>query len=178
LLLNHPKSDIRDRARQLLAAEVDPNRAKVVAEYQPAAAQLGDAARGKVVFQQKCANCHQVGNVGFVVGPNLQSVANKSASDLLLAILDPSREAQPNFTTYVVETTDGKVLNGLLAAESANSVTLRRAEAKEDVVLRSNIESIASNGKSLMPEGFEKEIPATAMADLLAFMKSLSAPGD
>ena len=41
LLLNHPKSDIRDRARQLLAAEVDPNRAKVVAEYQPAAAQLG-----------------------------------------------------------------------------------------------------------------------------------------
>ncbi len=174
LLLNHPQSDIRDRARQLLAAEVDPNRAKVVAEYQSAAAQLGDAARGKVVFQQKCANCHQIGDVGFVVGPNLQSVANKSPADLLLAILDPSREAQPNFTTYVVETTDGKVLNGLLAAESANSVTLRRVEAKEDVVLRSNIETIASNGKSLMPEGFEKEIPATAMADLLAFLKSLS----
>ncbi|HLQ43103.1 MAG TPA: hypothetical protein VK137_00120, partial [Planctomycetaceae bacterium] len=82
-----------------------------------------------------------------------------------------------NFVVYVVETNDGKVLNGLLAAESANSVTLRRAEAKEDVVLRSNIETIVSNGKSLMPEGFEKDLSAAAIADLLAFVKSLTGPG-
>ena len=64
-------------------------------------------------------------------------------------------------------------MNGLLAAESATSVTLRRAEAKEDVILRSNIETIASNGKSLMPEGFEKDLSMAAVADLLAFIKSL-----
>ena len=103
----------------------------------------------------------------------MQSVANKSPADLLIAILDPNREAQPNFATYVVETQDGKVLNGLLVAESATSVTLRRAEAKEDVVLRSNIETIVSNGKSLMPEGFEKDVPPAAVADLLAYLKSL-----
>ena len=148
----------------------------MIADYQPALELSGDAARGKLVFQQKCSVCHQIAGVGHAVGQNLQSVANKSAADLLVAILDPNREAQPNFTVYVVETQDGKVLNGLLAAESAASVTLRRAEAKEDVVLRSNIESIASNGKSLMPEGFEKELSAAVMADLLAFLKSLAAP--
>ena len=175
LLLNHPKSELRDRAKKLLAGDVDANRAKVIADYKPALETPGDIAKGKLLFQQKCANCHQIGGVGHIVGPNLQSVLNKSTADLLIAILDPNREAQPNFVTYVVETKDGKVLNGLLAAESTTSVTLRRAEAKEDVVLRSNIEEIASNGKSLMPEGFEKDLSPAAIADLLTYLKSLGA---
>lgn len=173
LLLNHPKSELRDRAKKLLAGDVDANRAKVIADYQSALQTPGDIAKGKLLFQQKCSNCHQIAGVGHVVGPNLQSVANKSPADLLIAILDPNREAQPNFATYVVETQDGKVLNGLLVADTAASVTLRRAEAKEDVVLRSNIETIATSGKSLMPEGFEKDIPPAAVADLLAYLKSL-----
>ena len=163
LLLNHPKSELRDRARKLLAGDVDANRAKVIADYQSVLEVTGDVAKGKLLFQQKCANCHQIAGVGHVVGPNLQSIVNKSPADLLIAILDPNREAQPNFATYVVETLDGKVLNGLLVGDTATSVTLRRAEAKEDVVLRSNIETIVSNGKSLMPEGFEKDVsPAAA----------------
>ncbi len=173
LLLNHPKSELRDRAKKLLAGDVDANRAKVIADYQPALESPGDIAKGKMLFQQKCANCHQITGVGHIVGPNLQSVANKSLADLLIAILDPNREAQPNFATYVVETQDGKVLNGLLIGDTATSVTLRRAEAKEDVVLRSNIETIVSNGKSLMPEGFEKDVSPAALADLLAYLKSL-----
>lgn len=173
LLVNHPNSETRDRAKKLLAADIDANRAKVIADYQPVLGMTGDAARGKMVFQQKCSVCHQVAGIGHAVGQNLQSVSNKSTADLLIAILDPNREAQPNFTVYVVETKDGKVMNGLLAAESATSVTLRRAEAKEDVILRSNIETIASNGKSLMPEGFEKDLSMAAVADLLAFIKSL-----
>ena len=173
LLLNHPKSELRDRAKKLLAGDVDANRAKVIADYKPALETTGDIAKGKLLFQQKCANCHQIAGVGHVVGPNLQSVANKSLADLLIAILDPNREAQPNFATYVVETQDGKVLNGLLVGDTATSVTLRRAEAKEDVVLRSNIETIVSNGKSLMPEGFEKDVSPAALADLLAYLKSL-----
>ena len=173
LLLNHPKSELRDRAKKLLAGDVDVNRAKVIADYQSVLEVPGDVAKGKLLFQQKCSNCHQIAGVGHVVGPNLQSVANKSLADLLIAILDPNREAQPNFATYVVETLDGKVLNGLLVGDTATSVTLRRAEAKEDVVLRSNIETIVTNGKSLMPEGFEKDVSPAAVADLLAYLKSL-----
>jgi putative heme-binding domain-containing protein len=173
LLVNHPKSEIRDRAKKLLAGDVDANRAKVIADYQAVLETSGDVAKGKLLFQQKCSNCHQIATVGHVVGPNLQSVANKSPADLLIAILDPNREAQPNFVTYVAETQDGKVFNGLLVADTATSVTLRRAEAKEDVILRSNLETIVSNGKSLMPEGFEKDVSPAALADLLAYVKSL-----
>jgi hypothetical protein len=62
-------------------------------------------------------------------------------------------------------------LTGLLTAESASSITLLRAEKQSDVVLRKDIDEIASTGISLMPEGLEKEINVQAMADLLRFLK-------
>ncbi len=61
-------------------------------------------------------------------------------------------------------------MTGLLATETASSITLKRAEGQTDVVLRKDVDEIASTGISLMPEGFEKEIPVQAMADLLSFL--------
>ncbi len=138
-------------------------------------AQPGKAERGRNVYERRCATCHRFGNTGHAVGPDLVSVQNKSPADLLIAILDPSREAQPNFIAYNVITAQGAVYSGIIAAESSAGVTLRRAEGKEDKILRNQIEEIASTGKSLMPEGLEKDIPPDQMADLIAFIKSPSA---
>jgi hypothetical protein len=44
------------------------------------------------------------------------------------------------------------------------------------VLLRSEIEQLKSSGKSLMPEGVEKEIPLADMTDLLTYLKSIGAP--
>ncbi len=112
-------------------------------------------------------------DVGHQVAPDLASVRNKSANDLIISILDPNREAQPNFNTYTAETKDGRVFSGIIAAEDANSITLRRAEAKQDVVLRSNIEELISNGISLMPEGLEKELSRQDLANVIAFIQTI-----
>jgi putative heme-binding domain-containing protein len=72
----------------------------------------------------------------------------------------------------VVTTKSGKVLTGVLSAETASSVTLRRAENQTDTVLRQDIDEIQSTGLSLMPEGLEKAISVPEMADLLAFLKN------
>ena len=74
----------------------------------------------------------------------------------MLHILDPNREVQPTYVNYNVATTDGRILTGIIADESANAVTLKRAEGVTDVIPRSRIETIASTGQSLMPEGLEK----------------------
>ena len=111
--------------------------------------------------------------MGHQVAPNLASVQNKSVADLLLAVLDPNREAQPNYYVYTVITLQGRVHNGIIATETASSLTLRRAEAKEDVVLRSNIDELLSTGVSLMPEGLEKELSKRDLADVLSFIKSI-----
>ncbi|HVW00005.1 MAG TPA: c-type cytochrome, partial [Planctomycetaceae bacterium] len=172
-LLNHPNDQVRATARKLLADDAAGDRPRVGAAYQSALTVEGNAERGRMLFQKHCAACHQVGQTGHVVGPNLASVSNKSAGDLLISVLDPNREALPTFNSYTLVTTQGKILTGIVAAESATSVTLKRAEGQQDVVLRSEIEQLASNGISLMPEGFEKEITPAQLADLIEFIRTL-----
>lgn len=173
LLLKHPQEKIRQRAALVLADELGRDRRQVVADYQRALELTGAPERGRVLFGQKCATCHKLGEVGFQVGPDLNSVQNKTPADLLVAILDPNREAQLSFTAYTVSTLNGQIYSGIIAAESAGSLTLKRAEAKEDIVLRNQIDELTSSGLSLMPEGLEKEINPQQLADLIAFIKSL-----
>jgi len=173
LLMKHPNATIRSASNNLFGKEVNSDRAKVVAQFQNVLQLETDVKRGLEVFRKKCSICHKVGNVGIQVAPDLSSVKNKSEADLLIAILDPNREAQPNFNVYSVITLQGQILTGIIAAETSNSMTLRRAEAKEDVILRSNIDELISNGISLMPEGFEKELNAQEIADVIAFVKSI-----
>src|SRR5262249_51970272 len=133
----------------------------------------GDAGRGAQLFASKCATCHRLGDKGHEVGPNLASGDNQSAEALLINILDPNREGKPGYQNYLVDTKDGKLLTGIIAAEPPSSMTLRRAEGVEDVVRRQDIEQLTSSGLSLMPEGLEKEINLQQMADLLHYLQGL-----
>jgi hypothetical protein len=51
-----------------------------------------------------------------------------------------------------------------------------RGKNETSTILRSNIDQLNSTGKSLMPEGFEKNITMEAMADLIAFLQSSHVP--
>lgn len=175
LLMNHPNSTVSTRSRKLFGVDLNSDRAKVVSNYQDVLTLDGDLARGQAVFKKICSTCHRVGNIGQQVAPDLASVKNKSDADLLVAILDPNREAQPNFNVYTVVTDQGRVFNGIVAAESAGSVTLKRAESKQDVILRSNIDQMLSTGLSLMPVGLEKDLKRQDLADVIAFVKSIKA---
>ncbi|MEX1233071.1 MAG: PVC-type heme-binding CxxCH protein [Planctomycetaceae bacterium] len=176
ILLNHPDSSLKDLAKELLGSEVSKDRVQVVAAYEKALELKPDQTRGKEVFLKKCSVCHKVEDKGHQVGPDLTSVANKSPRDLLISILDPSREAQPIYTTYTVVTVQGQIITGIIASESGGSLTLRRAEGKEDVVLRSTIDELSSNGVSLMPVGLEKEVDPQQLADVIEFIRTLKPP--
>ncbi|MGH8247445.1 MAG: hypothetical protein ACREUU_13555 [Gammaproteobacteria bacterium] len=76
--------------------------------------------------------------------------------------------ARPSVST--IETKDGRTLDGLIAAESAASLTLKRAEGVTETVLRHDIAEFSASGLSLMPEGLEAAISVDQMADLLAFL--------
>ncbi len=88
-------------------------------------------------------------------------------------MLDPNREVNPQFVDYIVETSDGRVLTGLLAAETATSVTLKQAGGTLKTVLRADIDRIRSSGLSLMPEGLEKSLDQQALADVIAYIMSI-----
>jgi putative membrane-bound dehydrogenase-like protein len=171
-LVNHPQPAVHDRARKLLQDNLPAERKQVLEKYQAALKLKGDAGRGKLIFQKNCATCHKVAGVGIDVGPDISDTRTKTLDALLVDVLNPNAAIDNNFINYVVTTKTGKSLTGIIAVETASSITLKRAEAQTDTVLRQDIEDIQSTGISLMPEGLEKEINVEAMADLLSFLKN------
>ena len=173
-LLNHRRSDVRDRARKLLAGLATPERKKVLDQFRPALDLTGDPRRGRDIFQKAtCISCHRIDNLGNDIGPNIADTRTKTPEMLLVDILDPNAAIDANFISYIVTLKNGKVLTGLIAQETASSITLASPTTRPDVVLRQDIEpdGILSTGKSLMPEGLEKGLSHQEMADLLAFLR-------
>ena len=123
-----------------------------------------------MIFDRECLACHKLGERGHAVGPNLAGVRRKTPEEILVSILDPNREVSPEFLEYTVALDDGRVVTGLVAAETPASLSLRGREGAEQTILRRNVAEIASTGKSLMPEGLEKTIPPPEMSDLIAFL--------
>lgn len=169
----HPNAAVRTRASAVFKQTTDADRAKVVKEYASVLDLKGDAMKGRAVFKKSCSACHKLDGVGFDVGANLlAALPNKSGEDLLIAVFDPNREVDPRYISYNVVTADDRVLNGVVVAETPTSITLRRADGKEDAILRSNISSLRSTALSLMPAGLEKEMQPQDVADLFAYLRT------
>ena len=149
---------MRRRAAKVFEGSANADRRKVLADYADVTTMKGDAARGKAVFAKTCSVCHRLEGVGHEVGPDLAALANKSAAYLLQEILDPNRNVDSRYVEYMAQTKAGRTFNGLLAAETATSITLRGQEGKEQVLLRTDLDELSSTGKSLMPEGLEKDV--------------------
>ncbi|MFO0901179.1 MAG: PVC-type heme-binding CxxCH protein [Pirellulales bacterium] len=163
---------LHDRIEKLLAAAPGTDRQQVLDQHQAVLNQPGDARSGAAVFAKHCLTCHQVAGRGQRVGPDLSGIASRPKAALLEDILAPSRQIAGDQQAYMLVTSDGQVLLGLLARETSDAATLRRAEGLEDVVPRSQIDTLRATGRSLMPEGFEQQIPAQGLADLLEFLKA------
>ena len=147
-ILRIPNAAIRKRATELFANAGNPDRRKVVENYRPVLDLKPDLARGKALFTKNCATCHKLGGEGHEVGPDLHgALGNKTKEALLIDILDPNREVDPRFVNYMVTTTAGRTMTGLLAVETPASVTLRRADKAEDTILRTQIESIQATAQ-------------------------------
>jgi putative heme-binding domain-containing protein len=171
-LLTHGNWFVRQRAAKAFAGAVDPDREKVVNAYRPALKLKGDPEKGKALFAKACATCHRLNGVGHEVGPDLAPLADRTAEYLLIAILDPNRAVEARYVNYQAELKDGRVLTGVLAAETGTSVTLLAPDGKAQVVLRANLEGLTSTGKSAMPDGLEKDFKTSELADLLAYLRA------
>jgi putative membrane-bound dehydrogenase-like protein len=169
-LLQLPEKALKAQAEKVFAVAGDGDRQQVISRLQGVLKLSGNAAAGKEVFKQKCSVCHRLENVGHEVGPNLAALTDKSPVALLQAILDPSRGVETRYMNYLAITSDGRSFSGILASETGSHITLLMQEGKEQVILREDLEQIRSSAKSLMPEGFERELTPQNLADLLAYL--------
>ncbi len=171
-LLNHSQPNIRVLAGKLLHDNLPADRQETLQKYQAALTLKGDGKRGQEIFKKNCATCHRVAGIGIDVAPDIADTRTKTLSGLLTDILVPNQAIDNNYVNYVVSTKDGKTLTGIIVAETASSITLKRAEGQSDIILRSQLDELQSTGVSLMPDGLEKNITIAEMADLLDFLKN------
>ena len=175
-LLTHRDTAIREQAAKLFANATTTSRSQVLTEYGHAAQLVGDNERGKLIFTKRCATCHRLQEIGKHVGPDLTALTDKSPASMLVAILDPNRAVEDKFRDYVALTIDGRQFTGMITSETGTSITLTGADAKEQTILRADLDELRSTGRSLMPEGMEKDLSPQDMADVIAFSRSVSAP--
>ncbi|MEZ6056198.1 MAG: alpha/beta fold hydrolase, partial [Planctomycetaceae bacterium] len=170
-LAQHTDAPTAKLAQTLLDRIGTAPRQKLVDSYRQALDLHGNPMIGKELFEKQCASCHRVGESGHAIGPNLTAAVTRGNDFLLTNILDPNREINPEFLNYTLVTKEGRVLTGIISAESATSLTLLRGESKTDSILRGDIDTLQSSGVSLMPEGLEKQLTPQQMADLFSFLK-------
>jgi putative membrane-bound dehydrogenase-like protein len=132
----------------------------------------GDSLSGKAVYEKTCAKCHKLFGQGGEVGPELTGYERTNMMYWLENIVDPSAVIREEYVSFVVDTTDGRKLTGIVAAQDKTTVTLRDQEGRLTRIARAKIEDMAASPVSLMPEGQLKELREQQVRDLFAYLMS------
>jgi putative heme-binding domain-containing protein len=77
---------------------------------------------------------------------------------------------EERYMLYTATTLDGRTLAGMVTNEAGTSLTLLGLDGREQPILRSELRSLTSTTRSLMPDGLEATLDEQAMADLIAFL--------
>jgi len=138
----------------------------------------GDAARGRELTfgRGQCATCHLFAGQGKSVGPDLTGIGRKlDRTRLFDAMLNPSAAISFGYETWVIETTDGRVLTGFIVGEG-DPVVLIDAKGEQQIVPADSIEARQRQNISLMPEVAKANLSPQELADIVEFLVSQPIP--
>lgn len=132
----------------------------------------GDAERGRRLYErQGCAKCHGGRRS---LGPDLAGVSRRfGRNDLFAAIVEPNRDISARYQMTSVETTDGRVISGLIVYESVDGLLLRDAEHRTWRIESSEIATKQLQRNSLMPAGLLRGTTDQDLADLYRYLQTL-----
>jgi putative heme-binding domain-containing protein len=139
----------------------------------------GNAAKGKALFKaQSCSACHTDADGQALKGPHLVDVGKRySAAELVESILKPSAKIAQGFETYLFEMADGKVYSGFVVSTSARALLIRDATGAQRELQLAKIESRTAQKQSMMPDGLAGNLTPEELADLIAYLQSLTGGG-
>jgi putative heme-binding domain-containing protein len=137
-------------------------------------------ARGKAMFTTAtCVKCHKVGTEGGTVGPDLNELPKKladkklSRADVLREVIEPSKVIDAKYRSYIIETSRGEVVIGIIAGEDGKAVhVVTGPDSQPRDILLKDIETKTESKVSLMPEGLLVTLSDDEILDLLAYIIS------
>ena len=130
----------------------------------------GDGVKGKALFAQRCASCHQLWGEGGSIGPELTGYERGNPDFWLTGILDPSLEIREGFGACTLTLTSGESLLGLLVKQDGNGATLRDLAGQTHAARTEKIASLTALPVSLMREGLLAGLDDAALWDFFAYL--------
>jgi quinoprotein glucose dehydrogenase len=137
----------------------------------------GDVFRGQRIFETQpvlaCIRCHRAGGAGGDAGPDLADVGARYTREYLLeSIIKPNAKIAPGFDTIVLTLASGGVAAGVLASETADTISLRDTENRLIVVNKSDIAK-QEGAPSSMPEIYQTVMTMMQVRDVVEYLASL-----
>jgi putative membrane-bound dehydrogenase-like protein len=130
----------------------------------------GSIDAGKAIYKKHCAACHQIFGEGTKLGPDLTTANRKDRDYLLISLVDPSVVIRKEYLTHIVETRDGRVLNGLIVERTDDGLTIANAKNERVTIALSNIEELRESPVSLMPDDLYRQLNPQELRDLFAYL--------
>ena len=173
-----PQPEVRDLFERFIPASKRAKRLGTAVNSAELLAMEADVERGLQLFLREgsssCRNCHKIKETGETLGPDLSQIAKKyTPAEMLTHLLEPSRFIDVKYIPQVIETVDGLVHTGLLVERSETEIVLKSVQNKEIRIAMSDVESMTSQQKSIMPELLLRDMTPQQAADLLAYLNSL-----
>ena len=137
-----------------------------------ALAAKGDPAAGKP-YAALCLACHQIGNAGGQIGPNLSGAGAMGLEAILRNILTPNAAMEPGYRIYRVELKNGDLIDAFFVSEDKNAIVIRQPGAPDRRLPKADVTRTQFIRRSLMPEGLLTPLPDQTTADLLAYLMTL-----
>jgi putative heme-binding domain-containing protein len=147
---------------------------KVMKDYGARKVIVGDAARGRTVFETAggCLGCHRVNHVGSYLGPDLSEIgAARSAAMLEDTLLDPVSSARPANRSIRAVTRNGTVVTGRRLNEDTWSVQIMDSHEKLVSLWKPDLKEYTVIA-STMPS-FKDKLSVADRADVIAYLLSL-----
>jgi putative heme-binding domain-containing protein len=136
----------------------------------------GDPVQGEWIYRRnelQCIQCHKIGGVGGLVGPDLTSIGAQAPADYLLeSLLNPAAKVKEGYNAKLVRTESDEVFAGIPVRESDDEVVLRLADGKEVTIEKGDIQDIKES-RSLMPDGLLDSLTKDEAIHLLRFITEL-----
>lgn len=132
----------------------------------------GDPQRGLKTFHKaSCIHCHSGAQA---LGPDLVGVTQRfSRTDLFTAILQPSQTVPARYQTTLVETTEGKVYQGVVIYDAVDGIILQTGATATVRIPGSAISLRRLSPTSLMPAGLLDPLSDDEILDLYAYLRRL-----
>lgn len=158
----------------LAATEAKKSKLDALAEEAARAGRPAVGAKNFAAGKGACVACHQVGDVGRAIGPDLSRIgAIRTERELVESILFPGNTIARDYELHAVLTTAGQHHVGLVKSRGAAGLVLMDAAGQLQTFPAAAVVSVTQLDASLMPGGLDAAFTPAELADLVAWLRSL-----